>query len=90
MGVVFVVLYGWFELVGLVVSLRLLVSFVAIVAVFAYFTNPFVRFSLIRDPARIVIQDEKSLEFEKVGKIELEGSKLWQRLAYVKSGWHIP
>lgn len=82
-------LYLWFDWVGVVQSLRLGVSFIMAVAVFAYFTNPFVRFSIIRDPSRVIVQNKKMIQFERVGKVELAGSPLWRRVAVLKSGWHI-
>jgi hypothetical protein len=60
-----------------------------IVAIFSYFTNPFVRFSLVKDPyAQVVIEDNK-ISVTSGENILLKEGRYIDVMAKLKSGWHI-
>lgn len=62
---------------------------ITIVAVFSYLTNPFVRFSIVRDPlATVPLVDGQFVVHER-GDVKLRRSPVYGQIAFVKSGWHI-
>lgn len=65
------------------------VVFTVLVAIFSYLTNPFVRFSLVRDPYKRIetIGDQFILEDDK--QLILRDNAFFRQLAKLKSGWHI-
>ena len=66
-----------------------LVIFTVLVAIFSYLTNPFVRFSLVRDPYKRIetIGDQFILEDDQ--QLILRDNAFFRQLAKLKSGWHI-
>lgn len=65
------------------------VFFTIIVAIFSYFTNPFVRFSLVKDPyAHVVIEDNK-ISLQSGDDVLLKEGRYVDFIAQLKSGWHI-
>lgn len=62
---------------------------ILLVSLFSYFTNPFVRFSLVRDPNQITWNDAGDLTLSNRSPVILR-SNFWNSvLAQLKSGYHI-
>jgi hypothetical protein len=62
---------------------------ISTVATFSYLTNPFVRFTLVRDPlATVPFLDNQFVVHER-GDLRLRRSPVYGQIAIVKSGWHI-
>lgn len=67
----------------------LVVLFFVTIAIFSYATNPFVRFSLVKDPYDIVTHDQNIFSIQKSSDISVESGKFVDRLVFAKSSWHI-
>lgn len=61
---------------------------ISIIAIVSYFTNPFVRFSLIKDISKVELKDG-SLVLEKIHSIKLQYRFFWRHFSMLKSAWHI-
>ena len=59
-----------------------------IVAIISYFTNPFVRFSLINDLSKVSEIDNK-LVLKKIRSVTLRYHLFWKHFSMIKSAWHI-
>lgn len=70
-------------------SIFFVIFLTIIVAIFSYFTNPFVRFSLIKDPVGQVMVKENQIFLDPSQPIRLRENIFFDTLAKVKSGWHI-
>lgn len=64
-------------------------TFIFFVAVFSYLTNPFVRFTLVKDPHPTVDQADGEISLVESEKLELREAAFWYQLGRLKSGWHI-
>lgn len=59
------------------------------IAIFSYFTNPFVRFSLIADPVGQVVMTDNQITLDTTKHILLRENLAVGALAKIKSAWHI-
>jgi len=66
-----------------------LVFLTIIIAIFSYFTNPFVRFSLVKDPYARVIMEDNKISVTNGEDILLKEGRYIDSVAQLKSGWHI-
>jgi hypothetical protein len=66
-----------------------LVVLVAILAIFSYLTNPFVRFSLIIDPYKNYQYQDGQLSLKRDSSLIVRDDAFFRQLALLKSGWHI-
>ena len=57
--------------------------------IFSYLTNPFVRFSIVTDPYAKIVLEESGFDLEIDDSILIKDGVFTQRLAVIKSGWHI-
>lgn len=60
-----------------------------VIAIFSYFTNPFVKFSLVEDPVGQVAVVNNQITIDVSKHIKLRENLFFGVLAKVKSGWHI-
>lgn len=70
-------------------SVFFLLFLTIVVAIFSYFTNPFVKFSLIEDPVGKVEVRDSQIFLDTSKKIVLRENIFVGVLAKIKSGWHI-
>lgn len=66
---------------------KLLILFVVLLAIYAYLTNPFVRFSLVNDPYREFNLNIKAIT--KAHQLRVRWRRIFRFLALIKAGWHI-
>ncbi len=66
-----------------------LVILVFIVGIFSYLTNPFTRFSVIKDPFFVSIDPDNQLTITPRFQLEVYDDKASAKIAEIKSGWHI-
>lgn len=66
-----------------------LLATIAVIAIFSYFTNPFVRFSLVRDPNQVVWSESGELSLSGRTPVILRTSFFTAMLAKLKAGYHI-
>ncbi|QQS44031.1 hypothetical protein IPM65_00255 [Candidatus Roizmanbacteria bacterium] len=59
-----------------------------LIAVVSYFTNPFVRFSLIQDLSK-VDEIDNQLVLKKIRSVKLRYHLFWKHFSMLKSAWHI-
>ncbi|MEO8582055.1 MAG: hypothetical protein ABI425_05795 [Patescibacteria group bacterium] len=69
--------------------LKVLFVLLICVAVFSYFTNPFVRFSLIVDPFHAVDYKDGQFVLEDDASTFVKHDAFFKQLALIKTGWHI-
>jgi len=60
-----------------------------VIAVFSYFTNPFVKFSVVKDPFSQVLIDQSLISLESSSDLYLKQNIFVNTLVQLKSGWHI-
>jgi len=65
------------------------ISFVVVLALFSYFTNPFVRFSLVFDPHNQILMSEGQFDLQLTDDLILRDDAFFSNVAFAKSGWHI-
>lgn len=70
-------------------SQRFVIILIFLIAIFSYFTNPFVRFSVVVDPYQQVTYENGTFSLEANDDILLREGPFFSQLAKVKSGWHI-
>ena len=68
---------------------RFLSVFFLVIAVFSYSTNPFVKYTLVKDDYLRVVQEDDVFRIEHVDDLVLKDDAFFRSLAYLKSGWHI-
>ncbi|MDH5533410.1 MAG: hypothetical protein OEX81_03220 [Candidatus Pacebacteria bacterium] len=66
-----------------------LIFLTIIIAIFSYFTNPFVKFSLVKDPYAQVVIEDGNIVIKGSEDLTLRGGRYIGGLAKLKSGWHI-
>jgi hypothetical protein len=66
-----------------------LIFLTIIIAIFSYFTNPFVRFSLVKDPYALVVIEDNKISVKSGEDILLKEGRYIDIVAQLKSGWHI-
>lgn len=66
----------------------IIVSLIVIIALISYLTNPFVRFSLIKDISKVKLVDGE-IVLEEINSIKLRYSIFWRNFSKIKSAWHI-
>lgn len=59
-----------------------------LIAVISYLTNPFVRFSLIKDLSKVDDIDNQ-LVLKKIRSVKLRYHLFWRHFSMIKSAWHI-
>lgn len=65
-------------------------SLLALLGIFSYLTNPFVRFSIIFDPqAQVVTENQQIYLSENESNLQLRNDPFFRGLAKLKSSWHI-
>lgn len=62
---------------------------IAAIATFSYLTNPFVRFTIVRDPLATVPFVDNQFVVNERGDVKLRRSPVYGQIAEIKSGWHI-
>lgn len=60
-----------------------------IFAIFAYLTNPFVRFSVITDPFNIISFSDSTISIQKDQNLIVKDGFFFRQLGFWKGGWHI-
>jgi hypothetical protein len=66
------------------------IAFSLVLGIFSYLTNPFVRFSLVFDPYKEVLQTEQGqFGLNESDELFLRDRFFYRQLAYLKSGWYI-
>lgn len=60
-----------------------------LVAIFSYLTNPFTRFSVIRDPFIVTTESDGTLSITPRFPLIVYDDALSAKIAEIKSGWHI-
>jgi hypothetical protein len=87
--------FGWFLLhikhfirryPRFIFALTLVVS---VLTTFSYLTNPFVRFSIVRDPLVSVPLIEGQFSLSERERVQLRRAPVYGHIAILKSGWHI-
>lgn len=58
------------------------------IGLFAYLTNPFVRFSLIVETHPVTVDQSGQLQLQSNQSLQVRDSAVWYNLAQVKSLWH--
>lgn len=61
--------------------------FFVVLAIYGYFTNPFVRFTLIKDPFKEYSLNAKNIIHSHI--VIVRWRRIFKLLALIKSGWHI-
>lgn len=61
---------------------------ISAIAIFSYVTNPFVRFSLVTNQARVTLDDANQIQLTQPQGVRVRDAAVWYNLAKVKSGWH--
>lgn len=67
----------------------IIIVFTIFIAIFAYFTNPFVRFSLIVDPFHSIDYQEGQFVLSEDSAIIVRNDPYLRVLGLLKAGWHI-
>lgn len=70
-------------------QIRFVVALIIFIAIFSYLTNPFVRFSVIRDPYTSSVDGSGNIRLTSNRTLILYDNILAAVLAQTKSGWHI-
>lgn len=70
------------------IYLQITLILLCLIAIISYFTNPFVRFSLINDLSKVTEVDNK-LVLTKIRSVKLRYHLFWRHFSMLKSAWHI-
>lgn len=66
---------------------KIIIAFFILLAIYAYLTNPFVRFSLVLDPYKEFALNSKAIA--QAHRLRVRWRRFFKFLALVKAGWHI-
>jgi len=66
---------------------QVIILLIILLAVYAYLTNPFVRFSLVQDPYREFNLNVAAIT--KTHRLRVRWRRIFRFLALLKAGWHI-